>query len=234
MASVQVDPQSIAQQFKRDGIVVLRAFYPADQMRELAAELDAIVSADPDRAFGGGEDYARLRETRVRVWSGKDRPHVARAMSDPRLAEITQAILGLGFLVGGEGIFSTPTGCGQGWHQDTRSREPDHYELNRIVFPSDVAPEQGALLCVPGSHVGPDLPSGGNFDTLPGQKYFLPTAGTLVLMHTRCFHSVEINRSQRPRTQCNSRMRPAAAADGLGNFPIFRTGPWNFRTGKPE
>jgi hypothetical protein len=227
-----LDPNVIAQQFATDGIVIMPGFFPLDQMRELAAELDAVVAADPDRPFGGGEEYARQRATRVRVWSGKDRPQVQRAMSDPRLAQITLAIVGPGYLLGGEGIFSTPNGCGQAWHQDTRSRLPDHYELNRIVFPSDVSPEQGALVFVPGSHRGPDLPPGGHLDPLPGQRSALPGAGTVVLMHTRCFHAVETNRSTKNRTQCNSRVRPATTPEGLGNTPLFRTGPWDFRAGK--
>jgi len=224
----------IAEQFRRDGLVLLELFYPLDQMNKLATALDEIVAADPDREFGGGPDYARVCDTRVQVYSGKDCPEILQAMRLPILHHISEAICGPDYKMGGEGIFSTPHGCGQGWHQDTRSREPDQYELNRIIFPRDVDPAQGCLYYVPGSHLGPDLPPGGNHESLPNEVAVTPKAGTLALMHTRCFHRVGVNQNEQRRTQCNSRTRPATAAEGLGDTPVFRVGPWTFSTGKQE
>jgi hypothetical protein len=224
----------IVETFWRDGIVILEQFYEPRIMTELALAFEQLVNSDPSRPFGGGPDYARLRETRVRVWPGKDVPLCEQVMTDSRLDVITKSICGDDMLRLGISIFSTPRGCGQAWHQDSSGHRPEHFELNRIVFPSNVAAEQGELHFVPGSHTGPDLPPGGNYDPLPGERSVAPKAGTLVLMHTRCFHRVGINQTDKPRTQCNSRTRPAGAPDGLTGLPVFRTGKWNFVTGKPE
>ena len=231
---MSVDPPAIAKTFWDQGIVILPGFFVGDLMNQVAAELDAVVAAEPQKPFGSGPDYARLRETRVQVWSGDNLPSVTVVMSDPRLHEITLAILGPDYRLRGCGIFSTPYQCGQGWHQDSRARAPGHYELNRIVFPKNVQPDQGGLMYVPGSYRGPDLPPGGNHESMPGEVVALPTAGTLVLMHTLCYHRVQINQTHQPRTQCNSRAQPQTAPVDICAYPLFRTGPWNFKTGKPE
>ncbi|MEI8197434.1 MAG: phytanoyl-CoA dioxygenase family protein [Phycisphaerae bacterium] len=231
---MSVDPQAVAQTFRDQGIVILPGFFDPELMKKVAAELDGVVAADPNRPWGSGPEYARLRETKVQVWSGDNLPSVKIAFSDPRLHAITEAILGANYRLRGCGIFSTPYQGGQGWHQDSRDRAPGHYELNRIIFPKNLQPEQGGLVYVPGSFRGPDLPPGGNHESLPGEKVALPTAGTLVLMHTLCYHRVQINQTHTPRTQCNSRAQPLTTPEDICAYPIFRTGPWNFKTGKPE
>jgi ectoine hydroxylase len=227
-------PQQVAEVFWRDGIVALHGFYDPVDVAEVARELDETVAAQPNKSFGGGEDYAQRFETKVQVWSANDKPACRRVMENEILAQITEAICGPGFQDGWAlGIFSTPYGCGQGWHQDSGSEDSGHYELNRILFPRDVMVEQGRLACVPGSHRRGRIPAGGNHEPLEGEHYFAPQANTLVLMHTRCFHRVEPNHTQIPRTQINSRARPKTAPEDVSNFAVFRTGTWNFRTSSP-
>ena len=233
-----LEPTVVADIFRRDGIVIIPGYYHRELMDNLAAQFDDMIAQDPNRPFGGGADYVRLRETRVQVWSaGGSHPLVEQVMNDPGLVAMTRAICGEDcFLPSTQhvGIFSTPRDGLQGWHQDSRSRERLEFHLNRIVFPRDVHPEQGELFYVPGSHTGPDLPTAGSQESLPGEVRVAPTAGTLVMMHTRCFHRVGINRTDIRRTQCNSRARPAAASEMLCNFPVFTTGPWNFAKNRAE
>lgn len=217
--------------FWASGILVLRDFFDSQLVERVAKELEETVADDPVRPFGGGDEYGRRFETKVRVWSANDKPACCSAMEDENLAQITEAICGSEFQVASAiGIFSTPFGCGQGWHQDSASQEPGQYELNRILYPTDVRPEQGCLVCVPGSHIRSDLPAGENHGSLPGECSLAPSANTLVLMHSRCYHRVEPNGTETPRTQLNSRARPSTAPEDVCSQAIFRTGRWNFNT----
>lgn len=222
-------PSEVAKCFWRNGIVVLKHFLGEEQSRALREELADVVATEPDKPWGGGEDYARRFEVRVQVWHREDQPRSAAAMNDPRLDEYTAAICGGDYQKGGVGIFSTPRTGTQSWHQDSSSQGAGHYEINRIVFPAATKLEQGALYVVPGTHQGGDLPAGGNHEPLPGEVKVLPRAGSLVLMHTRCYHRVGENRSDERRTQVNSRVRPAGADESLCNRAVFRTGFWDFQ-----
>jgi len=227
-------PERVAETFWQDGIVALHGFYDSADVAEVARELDATVATDPDRPFGGGPGYAERFDTKVQVWSANDQPTCRSLMADERLAAITEAICGPGYQTPAAlGIFSTPHGCGQGWHQDSGSEELGDYEVNRILFPKDVMVEQGRLVCVAGSHLRGRLPAGGNHEPIEGEQTFAPTSNTVVLMHTRCYHRVEPNSTYIARTQVNSRARPATTADDVCNYAVFRTGTWNFKTASP-
>ena len=221
-------PAAVAEHFWRDGIVVLEDFLDEAAALALREELASVVATEPNKSFSGGDDYVRHFDVRVQVWPGSEQPQTQKAMSDPRLDQYTRAICREDYAQGFIGIFSTPRGGMQGWHQDSSSPDAGDYEINRIIFPATAQPEQGALVVVPGTHRGGDLPVGGNHEPLPGEIAVSPRAGSLVLMHTRCFHRVAENQTDTPRTQVNSRARPASANDEPCNRAIFRTGIWHF------
>jgi len=77
-----------------------------------------------------------------------------------------------------------------------------------------------------------DIPPGGNQDPLPGEIPLLVAPGTLAFLHSRCYHRVALNQSERPRIQINTRVIPAEASDDMTYRAIYRTGRWDFREGK--
>ena len=95
------------------------------------------------------------------------------------------------------------------------------------MFAAAVPPERGRLIVVPGSHTAGDIPTGGGWDDLDGQVAVAPPAGAVVLMHSRCFHMVERNRTSTPRSQFNGRVLPPECPDDTTAFPLFRAGPWS-------
>lgn len=111
--------------------------------------------------------------------------------------------------------FITPPGANPrlGWHRDATEENFPAIALgssllfvNCLVLLSDVGPENGPTLAVPGSHRwGPErsLPGGwlGNPkpDGLPGNVPLCGEAGTAVFFNARLFHSQSQNRSAQER-----------------------------------
>lgn len=65
---------------------------------------------------------------------------------------------------------------------------------------------------------------------MAGELALAPTAGTLVLMSTYCWHRVTLNRTPRPRVSVNYRVRPQGTPEGLTAVANFRNGVYDFRT----
>ncbi|MFW6039097.1 MAG: phytanoyl-CoA dioxygenase family protein [bacterium] len=213
--------------FNEQGIVILPGYLSGDVVREVDAYLQTLL-ADTEKGFGNPA-YGETFDTWVKVWPIGGVEACERLWAEPRITEATRAVLGEDYTLDAQSAFCTPAGCGQAWHQDSWSSEPDQFVLNRIVFTRDYTPAQGELVYVPGSHRMGNLPPGGNFEPIEREQRVAPTAGTLVLMNSRCFHQVSKNQSDAPRIQVNSRVRPSRAAADLCRYAIFRTGRWDFR-----
>jgi hypothetical protein len=230
----------MVEQFWRDGVVVVEGFVDEERASTAADELSAVVASHPDHPYSFAEQpgFLETRETFVHNWTlasvAEMTPSCAEILTDPRLDEVAVAIVGPDYRPAGGMVTATAPGCGQAWHQDTRDPDPRHFTLNRIVFPSRSMEEAGRLLVVPGSHREGDIASGASFDHRPGAVPVAPSPGALVLMHSRCWHAVEVNRSGRSRVQFNARVLPADCPEDVTLFPMFTQGPWNFRTGLPE
>jgi ectoine hydroxylase-related dioxygenase (phytanoyl-CoA dioxygenase family) len=222
-----------AEAFASDGIVVLPGFFSAAECAGANAFLDRCEAEAPRRSLRASADYAERFDTRVKSWTKIDDEPTLALTNHPRLDAVTRTVLG----EGGEQIygtfaFGTPRDCGQGWHQDTAEAAPDQFCLNRLVYPRAVDLAQGALWYVPRSFRR-DLPAGENEGDIEGQVALAPVAGTVVLMHSRCFHRVGRNHSDRLRLMLNCRVQPAAARADLTDFARFRTGTWQHSAAAP-
>ena len=230
--AADADRATVDALFADTGVLVVTGFVDPDTAGRAAAEVDDVVAADPDRRpTFADQGVGDQRETVVRNWGlGEVRDRIPTCRSilrDPRLEEWATAICGRSFKRSTGSIASTFEGCGQAWHQESRDPHPRHFTLNRIVFAAAVPPERGRLIVVPGSHTAGDIPTGGGWDDLDGQVAVAPPAGAVVLMHSRCFHMVERNRTSTPRSQFNGRVLPPECPDDITAFPLFRAGPWS-------
>jgi ectoine hydroxylase-related dioxygenase (phytanoyl-CoA dioxygenase family) len=131
--------------------------------------------------------------------------------------------------------FGYGRGMQHGWHQDSGALEAGQFVLNRIVYPHGLSRDQGALYFVPAStHRGLlTADPGPNHGPIQGEVELLPTPGTLVLMHTRCFHRVGANRTASPRVMLNTRASPGGARADVTRSPVFRSQTWDHSTGQP-
>jgi ectoine hydroxylase-related dioxygenase (phytanoyl-CoA dioxygenase family) len=144
------------------------------------------------------------------------------------LKEATEAALGGEFIEEYLLVQVTRQGTGQAWHQD--SSDPKKFALNRLIYTRDIAPESGQIVVVPGSIHRGKIPAGGHQDPISGELAVAPTAGTLVLMSTYCWHRVTLNQLPVPRFSVNYRARPKDAPEGLTAVANFRNGVYDFRT----
>lgn len=82
--------------------------------------------------------------------------------------------------------------------------------LNRLIYFQDHSPAKGSLFFVPGSiHMGhlTQLP-GPHHGPIRGEVEVVPSAGTLVMLHSRCYHRVGHNTTDDPRLMFNLRAKP--------------------------
>jgi len=220
--------KDLAAHVAEHGFVVATNWFSAGALAAMDVELEDRLAARPVEAHDDG-GFGRRFDVRVDVGAADGLEAVASLFAADRVVELTTAILQPGWRAEGPPlIFSTPRDGQQGWHQDSSAQEPGQFMVNRIIYPRQVHAEQGGLVLVPGSHRQGDIPQGGNHEAIPGEITILPQAGTLLIMHSRCWHRVQANRSDLPRTQVNWRARPASAPEHLGNTPVFRTGRWDF------
>ncbi len=223
--NASASPLALAEQFQRDGFVVLENFLAHADLDPVNAALDehwrtatAAGEADAQKAA-----FAHIK-CEVLLWWDADRenPAVDALYRHPALAQATDEILGPGYdrlhtLI----AYSLPGGTGQAWHQDCRAKDPAKFNVNRLVYTQHTTREDGAVVVVPGSHKL-DLPVGGEQDDLPGQVIICPTAGTVVFLHGRCFHRVLPNRSARRRVSVNFRVKSPGTSENILYRPVYR------------
>ncbi|HMO84129.1 MAG TPA: phytanoyl-CoA dioxygenase family protein [Lacipirellulaceae bacterium] len=221
----------IKKSFTQDGYVALPGFFSQSELGELLALFDELEREFADKPV---PPSFRLERSGCGSLGATLNDHpVAREMSQhPRLREVTEAIVGPDFQMGSIGSWITKKGYGQGWHQDSFTDEPGQFVVNRLIYAREVPSNGGPLYVVPGSHRMGDMPAGGNQDSLPGEMAMPVAAGTLVFLHSRCYHRVAINQSERPRIQLNTRVIPAEAREDMTYRAIYRTGRWDFRENK--
>src|SRR6185503_11834380 len=198
--------------FLRDGVVIIEDFFSSSELADVNAEMDRHYAAK-DRHHKHKENFHDF-SCDIIGWSPIEENNEAflRLQNSEKLIRATRAALGGDFVrMNSLVMFCRPRGMGQAWHQDCQGGDPGNYNLNRLIYARDVRPEAGSVVCVPGSHVGPELPPGEKQEDLPGQLVLSPKAGTLVLLHGRCYHRVTPNKLNEPRVSVNFRVMPPTA-----------------------
>ena len=84
--------------------------------------------------------------------------------------------------------------------------------LTCLFMLSDFTPETGATLVLPKSHRRPFNPTGESgvekFEATSGEKYATGSAGSVLVMDSRCWHAAAPNRSKNPRVAFAVRFAP--------------------------
>ena len=214
--------------FERDGAIVLPGFFSVDELRAVNAQLDAYAQQP---AMSRTSVFQEKTYTDTQTWHPVEDgvASLTELMNHPRLLDVTEAILGAGYQPQGSLVMLTRQGKAQAWHQDTASSNPSEFIVNRLIYPRDTSRAAGGLVFVPGSHRMGEIPRGGPQDPIPGERLIEPRAGTLALVHSRCFHRVTPNQTTDPRFSINFRVRPANAPDDLTRVGVYRTAKWDFK-----
>ena len=225
------DLDKIADTFEKNGIVVLKDIFSQPWISSADRVADQLLSQLDQCPWAAGEEYCRRFDIWTKVFSNlESMPEVLILFENQVMKMVTDRLVGMKAIAGGIGSWVTSHGCGQAWHQDSWSNDPDLFILNRIVFTRNYTPEQGQLLFVPGSHREGDLPTGKPYGWLDDQVAFTPSANTAVFLHTRTYHCVTKNLTNEPRIQFNRRVVPQGIPGDLTSRARFRNGTWDFST----
>ena len=227
------DIGGILSAFARDGYVVIENFFDLTLMDELDELIREHFGDNP--RFRHNDEFIEAAQTEVVPWF----PHNdgVRAFDavdrDARLRELTAAILGDGWathycMV----MFSGRGTTGQAWHQDCPPENPRMFNLNRLVYTSDITDEIGGQpVIVPSSHRQGLLPTGDPLGEFDGQVVLKPGKGTLVLIHGHSWHRVLPIRGAY-RFSVNYRAGPAGSTDDLTDVCVYRNMRYRFSTSR--
>lgn len=233
MATLPKDLEKLAAEFHETGAIVIDGLFSSDDCTGVTQLLDRYLVEEPKKSISNRNEYGARFETELKVWQASNELAPKAIYLSAELRAVTAAILGPDFAHRGAISFSTGEGSGLAWHQDTASDDADQFVLNRILSCHDVDEEQGALYYVPGTHKLGDLSPGPNHGSIEGEVAIYPSVGTMVLLHSRCWHRVGLNQTDRPRIQMNDLAWPKNARPDLANFAVFRGDTWNHAEGKP-
>lgn len=219
--------------FERDGFVVIENFFDADLMNGLDLLIRRHFGEDPE--YLHDDEFLDQAQTEVIPWFPQNEGAKAfdRIDGDQRFRDLTGAILGEGWSSQYSMVmFSKQGTSGQAWHQDCAPEDSNVFNLNRLVYTSDITDEIGGqTVVVAGSYRKGLLPAGDPVGELENQVVLRPAKGTLVLLHGHTWHRV-LPIKGRYRYSTNYRAAPAGTPDDVTDVCVYRNMRYQFSTSR--
>jgi len=228
---MKLDPSELNRQFWTDGYVVVEGLFDDSLLDLLHAKILDHFSGAFQNA--NSKDFDDLAATQVVPWFPELEGVDGFSLIDenPQMAEMTTAMLGEGWntqvcMV----MYSAPGSAGQAWHQDCPPEASQDYNLNRLVYTSDIDEQTGGqLVIVPGTHRQGTIPAGEPHGDLPGQVTIAPRKGSLVLLHGHCWHRV-LPVGSTSRVSTNYRATPTGTPGNVTDVCVYRNMRFQFST----
>lgn len=215
--------------FLRDGYAVLEDVFPPALLADCAAALDAHFAGQV--AYQFAENF-KPAACEVIAWNPYEAgvPAFVRLGHDPALRAAMASVLGDDYVWQNSLIMhSPPHSGGQAWHQDCPCADPAQFNVNCLIYATDVVPGSGDVVFVPGSHRRGELPVGEPHGDLPGQVVLAPKANTLLLLHGHTYHRVTPV-GERARVSINYRVLPRGTPTDITNIGVYRNLKYRFST----
>ena len=222
---------ALAEQFWAQGYVMLEGFFDEPLMDAYDQLIVDHFGYDP--AFLHNDEFLEKAATDVIPWFPQQEGVSAFDVveNDKRLQILTEAILGEGWRsLYCMTMFSKQGSKGQAWHQDCAPEDAKKFNMNRLVYSSDITANIGGqTLVVPGSHLRGELTVGDVDEDFSDQLVLSPGKGTLVLLHGHTWHRV------RPvvgkyRVSTNYRSMPKGTSDDITDVCVYRNMRYKFAT----
>jgi hypothetical protein len=223
--------EALARQFHAQGYLVVERMFDPSLMDRYQALIMEHYGESPE--FFHSEEFLSKSATEVIPWfpqqEGIDAFDIVE--NDPRLRELTQAVLGDGWRsLYCMTMFSRRGTKGQAWHQDCAPEDPHLFNLNRLVYTEDITPEIGGqTVVVPGSHRRGLLTVGPVDEDFGDQVLLTPRKGTLVMLHGHTWHRV-LPVQGRYRVSTNYRCSPRGTPDNITDICVYRNMRYRFET----
>lgn len=223
--------EMLASKFERDGYIVVEDFFETKLMNRLDDVIRSYYGDSPE--FWHNDEFLEKSQTEVVPWFPQREGvnDFGAIDEDPRLQALTRAILGAGWssqycMV----MFSKRGTAGQSWHQDCPPDDPKIFNLNRLVYTSDITDDVGGqTVVVPRSHRRGLLPAGDPVGEFDGQVVLRPKKGTLVVLHGHTWHRV-LPITGAYRFSTNYRAAPAGTPDDVTDVCVYRNMRYRFST----
>lgn len=226
-----MDIENCLANFERDGFIVLEDFFDVHLMDDLDRRIRDHFGEDPE--FSHNDEFLDKAQTEVIPWFPQNEGVTAfdAIDGDERLQELTEGILGAGWDSQYSMVMWSKQGtAGQAWHQDCPPDNPATFNLNRLVYTSDITDEIGGqTVVVPGSYKQGLLPTGDPHGEFDNQVVLRPRKGTLVLLHGHTFHRV-LPIKGKFRFSTNYRAAPAGTPEGITDICVYRNMRYQFST----
>lgn len=225
------DIEKATQQFWKDGFVVVPDFFGPELMDEYDGLILDHYGMNPD--FEHNEEFLETAATEVVPWFPQREGIKAfdLVQNCPDLNALTDSILGEDWYADYCMVMFSKSGTkGQAWHQDCSPDNNQQFNLNRLVYTSDITDEIGGqTLVVPGSHRLGELPSKARASDFPDKRILTPTKGTVVLLHGHTWHSV-MPVSGAYRVSTNYRSAPKGTPEGITDICVYQNMRYRFST----
>ncbi|HEY1300598.1 MAG TPA: phytanoyl-CoA dioxygenase family protein [Stellaceae bacterium] len=239
-----LSPDQIAA-YRRDGFIVVPDVFTGDEIAALRRVTDGFVEGARQVAANDDiydlEDSHSAAEPRVRRIKTPHLhdPEYARAARQPKVVAVLRDLWGsVRFDTGKLNMKSAGYGAPVEWHQDWAFYPHTNDDLAAVgIMLDDCTPENGPMMVIPGSHLGPVYdhhgPDGrfcGAIDPATCDLDFsaavpcLGRAGSITVHHVRAVHGSATNFSGRERRFLLYQYRAADAwpllgfKDGIGKF----------------
>jgi ectoine hydroxylase-related dioxygenase (phytanoyl-CoA dioxygenase family) len=239
-----LSPDQIAA-YRRDGFIVVPDVFTGDEIAALRRVTDGFV--DGARQVAANDDIYDLEDShsaaeprvrRIKTPHLHD-PEYARAARQPKVVAVLRDLWGsVRFDTGKLNMKSAGYGAPVEWHQDWAFYPHTNDDLAAVgIMLDDCTPENGPMMVIPGSHLGPVYdhhgPDGrfcGAIDPATCDLDFsaavpcLGRAGSITVHHVRAVHGSATNFSGRERRFLLYQYRAADAwpllgfKDGIGKF----------------
>jgi len=222
---------NLLSRFERDGFLVIEDFFDPALMDDLDRRIRDHFGNNPE--FLHDDQFIRISKAEVVPWFPQKEGVMAfdEINENARFRELTSLILGDGWssqccMV----MFSGKGTTGQAWHQDCPPDDATVFNLNRLVYTSDISDEIGGqTVVVPGSFRQGILPAGDPLGEFGNQVVLRPKKGTLILLHGHTWHRVlPIQGAYRSST--NYRAAPAGTPDDVTDVCVYRNMRYRFST----
>ncbi len=225
--------EDIVAAFEVDGFVAIENFFETELMDQLDRVIRSHFGNDPE--YFHNDEFLDKAQTDVIPWFPQNEgvADFDAIDDDPGLGELTKAILGDGWTSQYCMVMWSKQGTsGQAWHQDCPPDDSRVFNLNRLVYTSDITDEIGGQVVVmPGSYRRGLLTVGDPTECFDDQVILRPKKGTLVLLHGHTWHRV-LPIKGKYRFSTNYRAAPEGTPDNVTDICVYRNMRYQFSTSK--